>query len=108
VGFNTLYFPFLILGWLGMPRRYYTYSFPQFASLEMLSTVGSWILVTGILLMVGNFLHAALKGARAEDNPWGGVTLDWKIPSPPPLENFEQIPVITQGPYDGFEGQAPR
>ena len=38
-------------------------------------------------------------GKKAEANPWGGVTLEWTIPSPPPLENFEEIPTVTTGPY---------
>ena len=45
-----------------------------------------------------------LKGPKAEDNPWGGVTLEWTIPSPPPLENFDEIPTVTHGPYH-FEQQ---
>jgi cytochrome c oxidase subunit 1 len=40
------------------------------------------------------------KGPKAEANPWGGETLEWKVPSPPPLENFAEIPVVTTGPYD--------
>ena len=39
-------------------------------------------------------------GRRIEANPWGGVTLEWGIPSPPPTENFEQIPTVTGPPYE--------
>jgi cytochrome c oxidase subunit 1 len=46
-------------------------------------------------------LFASLKsGAKALADPWGGKTLEWTIPSPPPVENFTDIPVITKGPYD--------
>ncbi len=99
VGFNTLYFPMFIMGYMGMPRRYYDY-LPQFQIYHIISTVGSWILVSGILIMLVNLLRGIRYGAAAPDNPWGGTTLEWTIPSPPPLENFEEIPVVTTGPYD--------
>ncbi|MGE5411737.1 MAG: cytochrome c oxidase subunit I [Clostridiales bacterium] len=99
VGFLLLYFTMFILGYEGMPRRYYDY-LPQFATLHIIATVGSWILVGGILVMIGNLLVAFKNGKKASMNPWGGRTLEWTVPSPPPVENFEEIPVITHGPYD--------
>ena len=103
VGFNLLYFGMLILGMMGMPRRYYVH-LPQFHTMHVVATVGSWLLVLGLLMYFGALLYAIFKGEKAEDNPWGGVTLEWTIPSPPPQENFEEIPTITHGPYD-FESQ---
>jgi cytochrome c oxidase subunit 1 len=98
IGFNLLYFPMLVLGWQGMPRRYYDY-LPQYASLQLLSTIGSWVLFVGIAWMVANLIRGLIKGPKAEANPWGGATLEWQIPSPPPHENFEEIPTVTGGPY---------
>lgn len=97
-GFNILYFPMFILGWNGMPRRYYDY-LPRFHSLHLLSTIGSWILAVGLILMFGNFIYSLLYGKKADKNPWGGSTLEWSIQSPPPSENFEQIPVVSEAPY---------
>ncbi len=99
IGFNMLYFPKFIMGYMGMPRRYYDY-LPQFESLQRISTFGSWILVGTIFFIFGYLFHALRKGKKATSNPWGGVTLEWHIPSPPPLENFEKIPTITHEPYD--------
>lgn len=99
IGFNMLYFPKFILGYMGMPRRYYDY-LPQFEPLQKVSTVGSWILVGTIFFIVGYLIHALIKGKKATSNPWGGVTLEWHIPSPPIQENFEEIPTITHKPYD--------
>jgi cytochrome c oxidase subunit 1 len=99
VGFNTLYFPMLILGWQGMPRRYYDY-LPQYQGLHVLSTVGSWILVSGILILFANLLRSLRSGPKAPADPWGGTTLEWTIPSPPPVHNFDTIPHIDYGPYD--------
>jgi cytochrome c oxidase subunit 1 len=99
IGFNCLYFPFFILGYMGMPRRYYDY-LPQFKPLHFIATFGSWIMVTGIIIMFYNLFRALRKGEKAPSNPWGGTTLEWTIPSPPPVENFEEVPVITKGPYE--------
>ncbi len=99
IGFNVLYFPMFILGWQGMPRRYYDYP-AQFQALQRLSSVGSWILVAGILLMFHNLVKSIRKGTPASSNPWGGKTLEWQTTSPPPTENFVEIPVVTSGPYN--------
>ncbi len=99
IGFNLLYFPMLILGWEGMPRRYYDY-LPQFHTLHLLSTIGSWILITGLILIFFNLFQGLRKGEKSGKNPWGGATLEWQIPSPPPMDNFEKIPVVEKGPYD--------
>lgn len=99
IGFNILYFPKFILGYMGMPRRYYDF-LPQFTIYQKVSTVGSWILAGTIFFIIGYLIHALLKGKKATSNPWGGVTLEWHIPSPPPLENFVKIPTVTHEPYD--------
>lgn len=97
--FNLLYFPKFILGYQGMPRRYYDY-LPQFTTLQVISTVGSWFMFATILLIFGNLIHGLFKGKKASSNPWGGVTLEWHVASPPPLENFDEIPTVTHEPYD--------
>jgi cytochrome c oxidase subunit 1 len=102
IGFNTLYFPMFILGYLGMPRRYYDY-LPQYQSYHVVSTVGSWILFIGILVIFINLLISLKKGMKASANPWGGKTLEWTVASPPPVENFHEIPVVEKGPYDYSE-----
>jgi cytochrome c oxidase subunit 1 len=98
-GFNITYFTMMVLGMKGMPRRYYDY-LPEFSALNLTSTIGSWILVSGLLLMLVNLYRGLLKGAAVGNNPWGGATLEWTIPSPPPTENFAAEPVVTHGPYD--------
>ena len=99
VGFNILYMSMKVVGMMGMPRRYYDY-LPEFTGLNMLSTVGSWILGFGLLLMFVNLIRGLRKGEPIEDNPWGGATLEWQVATPPPLENFDEDPVVTHGPND--------
>ncbi len=99
VGFNLTFFPQFILGSQGMPRRYYNY-LPEYTTLNRVSTVGSWFIGLGILLIVFYLLHSLFKGKKADANPWGGKTLEWQLPSPPITHNFETIPRITAGPYE--------
>lgn len=98
-GINLLYFPMLVMGWLGMPRRYYDY-LPEFQPYHVASTIGSWLTALGIFVMVYNLIKSARSGATVNENPWGGRTLEWQVPSPPPTENFDEIPVVTRGPYE--------
>jgi len=97
-GFNVLYFPLFIIGIQGMPRRYFDY-LPQFQTGHVISTIGAFILITGLILMVHNLVYHIKHGAIAPANPWKGVTLEWQIPSPPSHENFEEIPEIKTHPY---------
>ena len=98
VGFNMLYFSFLILGYEGMPRRYY-HHLPRYDALHTVATVGALIMVVGLLILIGNFVVALFKGDKAPPDPWGGVTFEWTLPSPPPQENFEELPVFGGNPY---------
>ncbi len=100
IGFNTLYFPMFIMGWLGMPRRYYDY-LPQFTIYHRISTIGSWILITGLIIMFTNLIKSIRKGPIiTEKNIWGGETLEWQVETPPIHENFHEIPIISEAPYE--------
>jgi len=106
VGFNILYFSMFILGFQGMPRRYFDYP-PQYHTNHVISTIGSWFLALGLIIIFANLIRAIFKGGKAPMNPWGGKTLEWTIPSPPRQENFEEMPVISRGPYP-YEEEAAR
>lgn len=99
VGFNVTFFPQFIAGIQGMPRRYYTYP-TQFATLNQISTVGAYMISIGFVLAAFYLGYAILRGKKAPANPWGSNTLEWQTPSPPPHENFVQIPTVTHGPYE--------
>jgi cytochrome c oxidase subunit 1 len=99
VGFNMTFFTQFLLGTRGMPRRYYNY-LPQFQGLHDVSTVGSWILASGLFLTAAYLLASLRKPADAPDNPWGGTTLEWQTSSPPITHNFDEPPVLQRAPYD--------
>ncbi len=105
IGFNMLYFPMFIAGLEGMPRRYFTYP-AKYADTQLVSTVGSWILAAAMLFMFWNLLRGMRHGAPVGNNPWGGATLEWTIPSPPPHHNFPVEPENIRGPYD-YKGIEP-
>ncbi len=99
IGFNFTFFTQFILGTKGMPRRYYTY-LDQYQPLHAFSSVGSWILGLGFIIMAIYLIHSLVKGEKAGRNPWGALTLEWTSPIPPPPENFDKDPVLNHGPYD--------
>ena len=99
VGFNLLYFPQFIIGIQGMPRRYFDYP-PRFQWAQIISTIGGVILVSAVILMITNLILGVRKGAKAPANPWHGTTLEWQIPSPPSVENFDEAPIVKENPYD--------
>jgi len=92
VAFNLTFFPQFLLGTRGMPRRYYNYA-PEFQSLHVLSTIGSYLLGVGLMMVAGVLVHSLMRGRKAPSNPWGAASLEWQCPSPPPLHNFEEVPV---------------
>jgi cytochrome c oxidase subunit 1/cytochrome c oxidase subunit I+III len=95
VGFNVAFFPMHILGMLGMPRRVYTYSdFLGFDVLNMIVTIGAFILGIGFVLFLVNVVLGLRNGERAGNNPWDAGTLEWLTTSPPPPYNFATIPVV--------------
>jgi cytochrome c oxidase subunit 1/cytochrome c oxidase subunit I+III len=95
IGFNLAFFPMHITGLLGMPRRIYTY--PEGMGwdwLNLITTVGAFILAFGILLLFINVLVSRRHGVIAGPNPWDAGTLEWSTPSPPPPYNFAVIPSV--------------
>jgi cytochrome c oxidase subunit 1 len=100
VGFNLTFFPQLVLGSRGMPRRYANYA-DRFAGLHELSTYGSWVLGAGLFLILGYALWSLAYGEDAPANPWGATTLEWtNVAAIPDHHNFKRTPLVTRGPYD--------
>ncbi len=97
IGFNLTFFPMHFAGLLGMPRRVYTYpSGLGFDLFNMMATVGAFLLAISILIFMWNVIKTWRSDERAPADPWGGATLEWTIPSPPPEWNFDDEPVVTE------------
>jgi cytochrome c oxidase subunit I len=99
VGFNLTFFPQFVLGYLGMPRRYAVYP-GEFQVLNVMSSAGASILGVGYLIPLIYFIWSFKYGPIAGPNPWGAKGLEWTTPSPPPTENFTEIPIVTEDAYD--------
>ena len=102
LGFNMTFFIQFVMGSQGMPRRYYDYpDMPWLEPLHQASTIGSYVLGVGLLVVLWNGLWSWYKGKPAPGNPWGGATLEWThTTSPPDHHNFHHTPLVTHGPYD--------
>ncbi len=99
IGFMGHYMPMFVLGMQGMPRRYHDY-LPQFETGNFVAGIFAYIMVSGIILMFINLFIGMKKGKSTSGDPWGGTTLEWSTPSPPPLHNFVTLPEIKDYPYD--------
>jgi cytochrome c oxidase subunit 1 len=96
IGFNTTVFPMHILGLNGMPRRVYTYiDGLGFNTLNLVETVGAFILATSFLVFLINIIKTTRQPRNAPADPWNGATLEWAIHSPPQPWNFAEIPAVT-------------
>jgi cytochrome c oxidase subunit I len=95
LGFNLTFFPQHILGFLGMPRRVYTYDRGLgWDVYNLLSSLGAFVLAAGVLILLVDYFRAVRSGPRATPNPWGASTLEWATTSPPEEFNFEVPPVV--------------
>ena len=95
VGFNLAFLPMHLTGLLGMPRRVYTYNdYAGWHVLNLLTSIGAFVLAIGVLLFFVNVLRSLRIGAVAGSNPWDAPTLEWAVSSPPPPYNFSVIPTL--------------
>jgi cytochrome c oxidase subunit 1 len=95
IGSNVTFFVQHQLGLDGMPRR--VVSYPErdgYGGLNLVSTIGSFILAVGVLVFVWNVIRSLRRGPRADGDPWDAQTLEWATSSPPPERNFESLPPI--------------
>ncbi|MDQ1478952.1 MAG: cytochrome c oxidase subunit, partial [Actinomycetota bacterium] len=96
IGFNLTFFPMHFLGFEGQPRRTYTYpSGMGWDTLNLLATIGAFIIATSVLVFIVNIVFTSRRGERVGHDPWDARTLEWSIPSPPPEYNFAVVPVVT-------------
>jgi cytochrome c oxidase subunit 1 len=96
LGFNLTFFPMHFLGMWGMPRRIYTYSADLgFNTLNLVATIGAFLIAVSVLLFIVNVITTMRKPANAPAaDPWSGATLEWSISSPPPEYNFAVTPRV--------------
>jgi cytochrome c oxidase subunit I len=99
IGTHLTFLPMHNLGLSGMPRRIAMYD-PQFTTLNQVCTIGAYLLALSVIPFYYNVINSWIRGKKAGSNPWDALTLEWTTSSPPMIENWEELPVITHGPYD--------
>jgi cytochrome c oxidase subunit I len=103
IGFNVTFMGMFAVGLAGQPRRVFTYDH-MFTVGNFVSTMGAYTIGIGMLVLLYAVVSSWRHGEIAPANPWGGKTLEWAVPNPVPLENFEVLPVIISDPYGYGEG----
>ncbi|MBD2257964.1 cytochrome c oxidase subunit I [Pseudanabaena sp. FACHB-2040] len=98
LGTNLTFWPMHPLGLMGMPRRVASYD-PEFAFWNVIASLGGFLLGISVLPFILNMVSSWVQGEKAGDNPWRAIGLEWLTSSPPPVENFEEIPTVISGPY---------
>ncbi len=96
--FNVTFLPQFMLGWLGMPRRYFEYR-PEFQVLNVMSTAGASVMALGFIVPLVYLLLSLRQPRNAGPNPWGATGLEWQIESPPTAHNFHGPVLVTCEPY---------
>lgn len=97
IGFHLTFFPQHFLGLIGMPRRVFTYlPGQQFTDMNVISSVGAFLMGVSMLILFWNAVVTTVKGERVTFDPWDGRTMEWAVPMPTPYYNFAQIP-LTKG-----------
>jgi cytochrome c oxidase subunit 1 len=98
-GFNLTFVPQFLLGNAGMPRRYYSYP-DQYHVLNVCSTLGAYLLGGVMVFTLLYLIVSTFKGKPAPANPWASRSFEWRVPSPPPDENFERPLDVSLGCYE--------
>jgi cytochrome aa3-600 menaquinol oxidase subunit 1 len=112
IGFYVCFMPQYALGFMGMTRRMYTYNQTMgwdmgWAPLNMISTVGAFLMGIGFIFQVWQILYSIKHGERdVTGDAWDGRTLEWSIPSPPPAYNFAILPVVNDRDAWWYQKQA--
>jgi cytochrome c oxidase subunit 1 len=106
IGSYGVFWTMHYLGFMGMPRRYFSYSSyeflpPSMHTLQIIITISALIVGAAQLIFMVNVLMSWLRGKKAPDNPWQANSLEWQAPTPPPHGNWGPVlPEVHRWPYD--------
>jgi cytochrome c oxidase subunit I len=99
IGFNGTFLSLFYAGLLGEPRWSANVA-PPYATANLIASLFAILIAASVFVTVYNVIITLRSGELADANEWGGKTLEWTVPTPVPLENFEHLPVVTSTPYD--------
>src|SRR4029450_7207168 len=94
------FFPLFAAGFVGMPRRVSTYA-PGLQPLNDFVSASAYVLGFSMLIFIATLVYSLVfKRIPAAENPWESRSLEWQLPTPVPVMDFERIPVINTSPYE--------
>jgi cytochrome c oxidase subunit 1 len=100
LSFNSTFLPLFALGIMGMPRRVSSYE-AHLVPLNTWVSISAFVLGFSMLIFIANTVYSMIFArVPAESNPWRSKSIEWQLPTPVPVNNFEQIPVFDSDPYD--------
>ncbi len=100
IAFNSTFGPLFALGLMGQPRRVATYA-SNLQPLNIWVSVSAFVLGASMLVFLANVLYSlVIVREPAEANPWDSKSMEWQVPTPVPVHNFDRIPVFDSDPYD--------
>jgi cytochrome c oxidase subunit I len=107
VFFNSTFLPLFAVGMLGMPRRTPTYA-PHLQFLNDWVSVSAFLLGASMLVFLGNLVYSlVIARVPAASNPWSARSIEWQLPSPVPVWDFDRPVRILSGPYEYGDPSAP-
>lgn len=98
IGTNLNFLPMHPLGLQGMLRRVSSYA-PEYQFWNIIASIGGFLLGVSTLPFILNIIGSWIHDQQAPKNPWRAIGLEWLVSSPPPVENFDKIPVVVGEPY---------
>ncbi len=98
IGFNLAFMGMFAVGLAGQPRRVEAYD-QMFNTGNLVTTIGAYIIMAGMLVLLAGVIHSWKYGQKAPTNPWHAKTIEWTVPNPVPLENFDVLPEVHEDPY---------
>ncbi|HEY4428535.1 MAG TPA: cbb3-type cytochrome c oxidase subunit I [Solirubrobacteraceae bacterium] len=99
IAFNSTFLPLFAVGMEGQPRRVSEYA-PNLHTLNVWVSISAFVLGFSMLIFLANAVYSLiLVRIPAVQNPWRSKSIEWQIPTPVPVNNFEQIPVFDADPY---------
>jgi cytochrome c oxidase subunit I len=99
IGFLGIFLPLFYAGMRGEPR-WQAFVDPRFHVENLIASLFVIPIIASVAVLGYNVLISWIRGVPAVANVWGGRTLEWTLPSPVPLINFEHPVVVAAGPYD--------
>jgi cytochrome c oxidase subunit 1 len=108
IAFNSTFGPLFFDGFLGQPRRVINYS-DSLQGLNIWVSISAYFIGISMLVFLVNAIWSQLfRREPALANPWNSRSIEWQLPTPLPVHDFDKLPVFDSDPYPyGEPAKAP-